>query len=163
ERARQDYAARGEETGLFLAGMAECNLWLKEGQAERAADALDELATHPVVARQPVLRIDLLVSRVRARAELSDPGRLGEVVAEYEGLLTSLAPAGPRGPAARAPRAPAGERLLRIAWRAIMANVVIAAVALSAAHVDPATLAPKIQELRSSPGAGAFRKPEAWV
>src|SRR5439155_26657047 len=48
-------------------------------------------------------------------------------------------------------------------WRAIMANVVIAAVALSVAHVDPATLAPKIQQLRSSPGAGAFRKPEAWV
>ncbi len=82
--AEKGFRALEHEAGLLLVSMGQAELLLLRGDAPGAVAHLQELASHALVARQPLLRAALLASRLSAEAALPGAESLGRVEAEYE-------------------------------------------------------------------------------
>jgi Zn-dependent protease len=88
DEAEKGFARLDHPAGLFLVRWWRAVLFLRRGEAPRAVQDLDALASHPFAARRPTLRHALLTERVVARAALPEGDGLGEVLAEYEAMPT---------------------------------------------------------------------------
>jgi hypothetical protein len=72
--------------GLLLTAWWRAGWWLGQGEAARAVETLDALASDPLVVRRLVLRDSLLAERVQARAALGDSDGVERLLNDYETL-----------------------------------------------------------------------------
>jgi hypothetical protein len=70
--------------GLLLTAWWRAGWRLGQGEAARAVETLDALASDPLVVRRTFLRVSLLGSRVQARAALGDGDGVEKLLNEYE-------------------------------------------------------------------------------
>ncbi len=77
---------KGQTEERFLVRWLRGSFFLRRGEAARAAELLEELATHPLARPGAPLHAALLASRLTARCALSDEKGLYNLLTQYEKL-----------------------------------------------------------------------------